>query len=420
MSVFNRKGLLLSAATALLLNSMAFAQEATIEVLHYWTSGGESKAAKALQMQFEENKGKWIDSPVAGGGGDAQAAVLRSRVLAGDPPGAVQIKGPNIREWAEQDALENIDDVAKAENWDALLPPLIKDVVTYEGHYVAVPVNIHRVDWLWVNPKALEKAGVKMPTNWDEFNAAAEKIKAAGIVPLAHSGGAGWDAMTLEIVALGMGGADFYKKAFVELDDTTLRSDTMKKVYDQFGKLRGFVDPGYVGREWNLGTAMVMKGEAAMQIMGDWAKGEFSAAGLKPGSDYLCVPAFTNGGYDLNSDSFAFFKNSKGASNSEGKKLFAKLVLGESFQETFNLYKGSIPARIGVKRDKFDECAIRSMDDLDMAVKSNKLVPTMAHEMAVPRAIRGAMLDAITAFFNSKQSSDEGVKALADAVAAAK
>src|SRR5258708_3801993 len=98
------------------------------------------------------------------------------------------MKGPTIKDWAGQGALNDIDDVAKSENWNNLLPPLLKDVVTYEDKYVAAPVNIHRINWIWANPQVLEKAGVVMPTTWDEFNAAADKLKAAGITPLAHGG----------------------------------------------------------------------------------------------------------------------------------------------------------------------------------------------------------------------------------------
>ena len=72
-------------------------------------SAGESaeRLADGLKVEFEAAGGKWIDSPVAGGGGDAQATVLRSRVLAGDPPAAVQIKGPNIADWAKEAACDD-------------------------------------------------------------------------------------------------------------------------------------------------------------------------------------------------------------------------------------------------------------------------------------------------------------------------
>jgi glucose/mannose transport system substrate-binding protein len=386
----------------------------TVEVLHWWTSGGEAKAVGELKKAFEGQGGKWIDSPIAGGGGDAAMTALRARVVAGDPPAAVQLKGPGIQEWAKEGALNDVDDVAAKENWDSVLPPVLASIMKYKGKYVAAPVNIHRVDWIWANPAVLAKVGASMPTTWKEFNAVADKLKAAGITPLAHGGQPWQDATLFEVVVLGVGGPDFYQKALVQLDQDALTSGTMVQAFDQLRKLRGDVDPAFSGRDWNLATAMVMNGDAAFQIMGDWAKGEFIAAGKKPGIDFLCAPAPGNG-YILNSDSFTFFKVS-GTDRLEGQKVLASEVMSASFQETFNLSKGSIPARVDVPMDKFDSCAVKSHEDLASAIKSNSLVPSMAHEMAIPRTIRGEFLDVVTNFFNSEMSSIDAVKALAEGV----
>ncbi|WEX10729.1 ABC transporter substrate-binding protein [Chelativorans sp. AA-79] len=409
-----RKGTALAFGLGLLMASAAAHAGGTVEVLHWWTSGGEAKAVGELKKSFEDQGGTWIDSPIAGGGGDAAMTALRARVVAGNPPTAVQLKGPGIQEWANEGAVADIDEVAKAESWDAVLPPVLAEIMKHDGKYVAAPVNIHRVDWLWANPEVLAKVGAEVPTTWDEFNATAEKLKAAGITPLAHGGQPWQDATVFEVVALGLGGADFYRKALVELDMDALKSDTMVKVFDQMRTLSGYVDPGFSGRDWNLATSMVMNGEAAFQIMGDWAKGEFLAAGKVPGEDFLCAPAPGNA-FILNSDSFAMFKVS-GDDRIEGQEVLAGLIMSPGFQETFNLAKGSIPARIDVSLDKFDDCAKKSHEDLTAAVKADSLVPSMAHEMAVPRSIRGEFLDVVTEHFNSDMSSQEAVDRLVAAI----
>ncbi len=387
----------------------------TAEVLHWWTSGGESKAVKSLMQEFSDNGGTWTDMPVAGGGGDAAMTTLRARVLAGDPPTAVQLKGPSIQEWAEEGALAYLDDVGRDEGWDALLPPQIAKHMKFEGHYVGSPVNVHRVDWIWANPQVLAKAGVSMPSSWDEFNAAADKLMAAGITPLAHGGQSWQDATVFETVVLGVGGNDFYQQALVDLDPAALNSATMVKVFDQMRKLRGYVDPNFPGRDWNLATAMVMNGEAAFQIMGDWAKGEFAAAGKVAGKDYLCAPT-PGHGYLYNVDSFAMFKV-KGDDKVAGQKLLAKLIVGENFQKTFNLFKGSIPARIGVPMNEFDYCAPRSAYDMQATMTVGGLRPSYAHGMALRGAQAGAITDVVTNHFNSDMSSADAAKALAEAVA---
>ncbi len=401
-----------AAVTALMFPASSYAG-GTVEVLHWWTSGGEAKAVGTLKEAFEKKGGTWIDSPIAGGGGDAAMTALRARVMAGNPPAAVQLKGPGIQEWADQGSLNDVEDVAKAENWDSVLPPSLASIMKYKDKYVAAPVNIHRVDWMWVNPTVLAKVGAEVPTTWEEFNAVADKLKAAGITPLAHGGQPWQDATVFETIVLSQG-ADFYRKALVELDQDALSGETMVKVFDQLRKLRGYVDPGFSGRDWNLATAMVMNGEAAFQIMGDWAKGEFLAAGKVPGKDFLCAPTPGNG-YIFNADSFAFFKVS-GEDQVEGQKVLASLIMSPEFQETFNLAKGSIPARTDVGLDKFDSCALKSHEDLTASVKSNAFVPSMAHEMAIPRTVRGEFLDVVTNFFNSDMSSADAAKALGEAV----
>ncbi|PJI38371.1 MAG: sugar ABC transporter substrate-binding protein [Rhizobium sp.] len=409
----NLKSILTATVVSLFMLPAAGHAGGTVEVLHWWTSGGEAKAVGTLKEAFEKQGGKWEDSPIAGGGGDAAMTALRARVMAGNPPAAVQLKGPGIQEWADQGSLADVEDVAKAEKWDDVLPPTLAEIMKYKGKYVAAPVNVHRIDWMWINPTVLAKVGAEVPKTWDEFNAVADKLKAAGITPLAHGGQPWQDATVFETIVLSMG-ADFYRKALIELDQEALTGDTMVKVFDQLRKLRGYVDPGFSGRDWNLATAMVMNGEAGFQIMGDWAKGEFLAAGKVPGKDFICAPTPGNG-YSFNTDSFAFFKVS-GEDRIEGQKVLASLIMSPEFQETFNLAKGSIPARTDIKLDKFDSCALKSYEDMTAAVKNNTFVPSMAHEMAVPRTVRGEFLDVVTNFFNSEMSSADAAKAMGEAV----
>ncbi|WP_370050291.1 MULTISPECIES: ABC transporter substrate-binding protein [Salipiger] len=389
--------------------------EPQAEVLHWWTSGGEAKAVGVLQEEFAENGGSWTDMPVAGGGGDAAMTALRARVLSGNAPTAVQLKGPAIQEWYEEGVLADISSVADAEGWADILPASIAGHMKCEDTWCAAPVNLHRVDWIWANADVLESNGIEMPTTWDEFNAAAEKLQEAGVIPLAHGGQAWQDATVFETVVLGLGGPEFFQKALVDLDPEALTSDTMKASFDQMRTLRGYVDDNFSGRDWNLATAMVMNGEAAFQIMGDWAKGEFLAAGKVPGEDFLC--ASTPGdGYLYNVDSFAMF-NVDGDDKKAGQDLLAKLIVGPNFQKVFNMNKGSIPVRTDVALDEFDTCAQKSSEDMTAASDSGALLPSYAHGMALRGAQAGAITDVVTAHFNSDMSSDEAVQMLADAVA---
>ena len=404
-----KSALAASAAVSIISATAGFAGPEA-EVLHWWTSGGEAKSVAVLQEEFASKGGTWTDMPVAGGGGDAAMTALRARVLSGNAPTAVQLKGPAIQEWYEEGVLADISSVAQANGWADVLPASIAGHMKCEGTWCAAPVNVHRIDWIWANAAILEANGIAMPTTWAEFNAAAEKLQAAGITPLAHGGQAWQDATVFEAVALGVGGAEFFQKAFVELDEATLTSDTMKAVFDQMRTMRGFVDSNFSGRDWNLATAMVMNGEAAFQIMGDWAKGEFLAAGKQPGKDFLC--ASTPGeGFLYNVDSFAMF-DVAGDDKTAGQLLLAELIVGKNFQKVFNLNKGSIPARTDVALDEFDSCAHTSAKDMADSNAGGSLLPSYAHGMALRGAQSGAITDVVTSHFNSDMSSDDAVQML--------
>ncbi|AKU20240.1 ABC transporter substrate-binding protein [Massilia sp. MB5] len=405
----------LSAMASALLACAAAQAAPQVEVLHYWTSGGEAKSAAELKKMMEAKGVAWKDFAVAGGGGENAATALKARVMAGNAPTAAQIKGPAIQEWGQEGVLANIDAAAAEGKWEASLPPVVNSVMKYKGHYVAVPVNVHRVNWLWVNPEVLKKAGAKPPTNFAEFFEAADKIKKAGLTAIAHGGQPWQDATVFESVVLGTGGADFYKKAIVQLDQAALTSPTMLKAFENLARIKTYIDKDAAGRDWNLATAMVINGKAGMQFMGDWAKGEFTSAGKVAGKDFLCLAApGTEKAFTFNVDSLTMFKV-KGAEEQKAQLTLANAVLSPEFQEVFNLNKGSIPVRAGVSRAKFDACATKSMDDMAATSKSGGLVPSFAHGMAIDTAKAGAIQDVVAKFMNSNMTPQAAVQALAKA-----
>ena len=390
-----------AAALAIVMTLAGPAAAGEVEVLHWWTSGGEAKSVAELKKILESKGDKWKDFAVAGGGGETAMTVLKSRVVSGKPPTAAQVKGPGIQEWAREGVLANLDDVANAGNWDKLLPPVVSDVMKYQGHYVAVPVNVHRVNWMWANPEVFRKAGAKIPTTWEEFAVSAEKIQKAGYIAVAHGGQPWQDATVFESVALGVGGAEWYRKAFVDLDPKALDSPTMVKAFSTLRTVQKYIDKNAANRDWNLATSMVINGKAAMQFMGDWAKGEFTAAKKAPGKDYICMPApGTKGAFTFNIDSFIMFAQKDSSAKTAQAHLSAS-IMEPQFQEVFNLNKGSIPVRLGMNLEKFDQCAKDSAAEFASAAKSGKLVPSWAHEMAMPPANKGAMFDVVTSFINS-------------------
>ncbi|WP_422671671.1 ABC transporter substrate-binding protein [Billgrantia kenyensis] len=415
---FSKTALVL-ATTAAASMAYASAQAAEVEVLHWWTSGGEARAANVLKELMEAEGYGWEDFAVAGGGGETAMTVLKSRAMSGNPPSAAQIKGPEIQEWGELGLLGELDEVAEAEGWDALLPTTVADVMRHNGSYVAVPVNVHRVNWLWANPEVLAAAGVEMPTTLDELFVAGEAIREAGYIPLAHGGQAWQDATVFESVLLASGGTEFYQRALVELDEEALGSAQMIEALETFKRLRELMDDDMSGRDWNIATSMVINGDAGMQLMGDWAKGEFTAAELTAGEEYLCAAApGTQDAFTFNIDSLAMFRV-EGVER-EAQQALARLVLEPTFQEAFNLAKGSIPARPDLDMSEFDTCAQQSLEDFQRTAEEGGLVPSMAHGMAVRADVQGAIFDVVTNYFNSRDMpAEEAARRMVNAAQAA-
>ena len=425
MNAFNRLALVISLASIFPLNAYAADTKGNVEVVHWWTSGGEAKAVDVLKKLVEKDGYTWQDSAVAGGGGAAAMTVLKTRAVSGNPPSAAQIKGPDIQDWAALGLLTNVDEVAKANKWDTLLSKTVSDTMKYDGHYVAVPVNVHRVNWLWTNPEVFKKAGIdKPPTTLDELYAAGDKLKAAGFIPLAHGGQPWQDSTVFEDMVLSIMGPEGYKKAFIEHDEKTLTGPQMTEVFTNLKKLQSYMDPDGSGQDWNLEAAKVINGKAGMQIMGDWAKSEWAAAGKKAGTDFECVPfPGTQGSFTYNIDSLAMFKLAKAkdtAGNRAAQNDVAKVALEPEFQYVFNQNKGSIPVRGDLDMSKFDSCGQASAKDFAAAGKSGSQLPSMAHNMATSLAVQGAIFDVVTNFMSDKNADPaKAGKQLASAIKAA-
>ncbi len=126
----------------------------------------------------------------------------------------------------------NLNAVAKAEGWDAAVPKPLQKFATYKGNWVAAPVNVHSVNWLWINKSVMDKIGGNEPKTFDDFIALLDKAKKAGVIPLALGGQSWQEATMFDSIVLSTGGAEFYKKAFNDLDEASLKSPTMKKAFD--------------------------------------------------------------------------------------------------------------------------------------------------------------------------------------------
>lgn len=393
-------------------------QPQSVQVLHWWTSGGEAAALQALKGELHEQGVGWHDVPIAGGGGTQAMTALRARVLAGDPPTAVQMLGFDITDWARQGLLQDLTPIAQRENWAAKVPKALQAFDVYQGKWIAAPLDVHSSNWVWASREVLRRAGVSQPpATWDEFIGDLEKVRKAGFVALA-AGGQSWQIATMfDGVVLSTGGPEFYRKSLIQLDQAALNSPTMLKAFERMSQLRQFVDAGYSNRDWNVATGMLIRDKAGFQMMGDWALGEFNNASQVPGQQYLCfrTPG-TQGAVTFNSDAFVFFKVKP--QDLPAQQLMARMIMAPRVQAGFNRVKGSAPAVLGMSGEGFNACGRKAMADLEQADRSGTLLGSMSQGYGEPPPIKNAFYDVIAREFNGQITPQQAVQQLAAAARA--
>ena len=381
------------------------------DVIHWWTSSSEAAAVRTIADAYRKQGGVWNDSAIAGA--DQARATAINRIVGGNPPMAAQFNTTKqFTDLVEQGMLNNVDDVAMKEGWDKFLPAPILNVIRVKGHYYAVPVNIHMQSWIWYSKAAFKKAGIaKEPASVDELFAALDKMKAAGIVPLAH-GGQAWQENILFLAMLAhVGGTDLYLKVLRDRDPAAINSEAFKKVLTTFKRLQSYVDSGSPGRNWTDATAMLISGKAGFQVMGDWAKGEFSAAKMTAGKEYGCIAGFNaKSPYLIQGDAFVFPKTSN-AQQIKYQKLLASTIVAPATQVAFNKLKGSIPIRGDVDASSMDECARKGID-----IMKDRTRHVGIGEVYLTPDQNGAMQDVLTAFWNTKMPVEKAQKGIASAL----
>lgn len=371
-----------------------------MEIFSWWTGAGEEDGLKALIKLFEE---KYPDVPienaaVAGGAGTNAKAVLASRMQGNDPPATFQIHGgAELNEgWVKADKMEPIDDLYEKEGLKDKFPQDLIDMVTKDGKIYSVPVNIHRGNVLWYNKKVFEENGLQAPTTFDEFFEVADKLKAKGITPLALGDKESWTATHLfETVLLGKLGAEEYTKLWngeLALDDKKV-----VEAVETFKKMLSYINEDHSSRNWQDASQLVANGEAAMNVMGDWAKGYFvNDLKLKVNEDfgYITTPE-TEGQFMVVTDTFGL---PKGVKNPEDVKKFLAVLGSVEGQDAFNPLKGSIPARTDADVSKYDQYGKDTIEDF----KEAKLAASLAHGSAAPEGYLTKVNQAVNIFVTQK------------------
>jgi len=373
--------------------------EGQVEIFSYWTAGGEADGLNAIQEVFSAAHPdvEIINAVVAGGAGVNANAVLATRMQGGDPPDTFQIHGGAelIDNWVKTDFMQPISGLYEELGLADKFPAGIIDLVSHEGEPYAVPVNVHRNGVLWYNQAIFEEQGIAPPTTWDEFFAVADTLQAAGITPLALGDKDGWTALNLfeQILLSTLGAADYRA---IWAGQVPWTDERVTEALEIMSRALDYVNEDHATLTWDQATGKLLSAEAAMNVMGDWAKGYFTANGWLPGEDFGWAPVPGNDGtFTVVTDTFALPKDVR---NQDNALLWLTTLASVEGQDAFNPLKGSIPARVDADRSKYDAYSTAAMD----AFASDELVPSQANGPATIPAFLQPITDAISVFVTSR------------------
>ncbi|AKI96841.1 ABC transporter substrate-binding protein [Kosmotoga pacifica] len=383
-----------------LLLSYVLLAENQLEIFSWWTGGGEEEGLLALFDVFHKYYPdvEIINATVAGGAGTNAKAVLKTRMIGGNPPDSFQVHGGMelIDTYVVTGMMEPITWLLEEWGIKDKFPEDILKICSYEGEVYSIPVNVHRGNVVFYNKAILEKAGIKeLPTTWPEFFEVLKKVKAAGYVPLALGDKNKWTATHLfEDILLSTLGPYNYNGLWN--GRTSFEHQGVKEALEIFIELMKYVNENHASLTWQDATLLVFEGKAAFNVMGDWAEGYLKTLGWTPGKEFgwMVVPG-TKGAFMVVTDTFGLPKN---APHRENAIKWLKIISSVEGQDTFNPIKGSIPARIDADRSLYDDYLIWSMNDF----ATNALCPSIIHGSAAPEAFATALNDAINMFVTTK------------------
>ncbi len=362
----------------LMLSSCAKTGDKQLEVFSWWTGGGEEAGLNAMIKIWEEKYPdiEFVNAAVAGGAGSNAKAVLATRLSAGDPPDSWQGHAGQelIGTYVAAGQLEPLDDLYKENGWYDVFPATLIPLISKDGHPYSVPVNIHRANVLWYNPAVLAQYNVDPPdpTSFDSWIATMDALKAAGMEAPLSLGEAWTQKHLFETILLATVGPDTYTKLWN--GEADWGSADVTKAIENFGLILTYVNPDYASLSWQDASKLVADGDAAFNVMGDWAEGYFRVdLGLELGTgfDWMPVPG-TKGSYQFLSDSFVL---PVGAKHRDAAIKWLTLCGSKEGQDAFNPLKGSIPARNDADVSLYSEYLQAAMADW----KVDTIVGSLAH-----------------------------------------
>lgn len=358
-------------------NPLADGDGAQVQFWHWWNSAGESQNISVLRDYLKKNNLTWAKQSAQ----NSSSGLYLSRIeqqLKLRPPEAAMMDHQALKSYDDNAELLHLDDIAKAQDWDEVIPLAIQQQTKRNGHWIAAPLNSHSTNWLWINKALFSRLDLPEPDTWDDLIAVLERAQALGIPALATPRDDWERGQVFELVVMSTGGLEFYRRLFVELD---FREDDRRVIATallRLQHLQTYFSDNTQHMSWDQASAKMAHGQVLMQIHGSWVNSELTSIGAQPNVDYLCMrfPG-TQGAYIFYSDHVGFFKATH--NNVEHQKIMARILLDKDFQRDLSMASGAAPARVDISSAGFNHCSKKSIYDLRMANMRRAVMPSINH-----------------------------------------
>ncbi|MCU6712725.1 extracellular solute-binding protein [Paenibacillus sp. J5C_2022] len=276
-----------------------------------------------------------------------------------------------LAQYAEAGYLADLSD----QPWASQLQPGGKKDAMHLGKTYAVPMGL-ATSGVWYNKKIFSDLGISAPANAKEFMAAAEKIKAAGITPVAAGFKDAWTASLFYGLWLQSYGYESSKTYGKDLYDGTKKIDgpEVQAVMNHIQEMaqKGYFNKTALSIDWPQSAELFTSGQAAMIAQGPWMPGTAQENFKTKGHNEFemgYIPLSTESGYynlSLGADA-SLGINAKTELMQPAKDLIATIVSPEIYGP-YNVGNGNIPAIKGIDVT-FPDAA---MNDLLAAVNSGE------------------------------------------------
>lgn len=369
-----------------------------LQVARWWDSDSAHKAADVLKARLAQDGYDWheVQLPASGAGTD-----LKSRALNGTAPDLAHLRGEQIVAWANLGLLTEFQSArpgaADAAKWDRNLLPAATDLAHAGNHLVALPMGVHRMNTMFYNRVIFAQYGLRPPSTWEQFTVAANRLAKEGIVPLAQSSDPQQIAALFENLLLSEGSPDLYRRAFIHHDSNAFADTHTTRALLRLRILKKYMQKPVPALSPVEVVKAVAKGDAAMAIMGDFAKGELNAAGFTTDTNFGCVAVPGTAAYHLyDVDTLVLIKNTSLPVGTADH--IAQVLMSPTTQADFNAVNGSVSPLKNADPLKMDSCA-RSSWKL-FAQGGRNQVPSVIAGMTGDIAYRNALVAELNRYFN--------------------